>query len=252
VSDQLSPRRVLWLLRSDMLRSYRSWLVTSGTVALVALAFSWLGAWDGIVGPGFYDRVFIAMLFGWGTIATSQAFTDMHGRGTNVAFLLLPASALEKTAARLLLHTLALFLYLLVFTSVLSLVLEGINLALFDVRRELFTPLDRTAWWILPHYLVVQSLFFLGAAWFRKVHFVKTVGAVMGIWLGLVSVAATIAWSLGSGDMFFEGGGPGAAFFNALERIGDGVMIVYYFVLPAFCWFVAWLRVTETQVSHGI
>ena len=251
MSDQLSPQRLLWLLRADALRNYRSWLVISGTIALVALLVSVLGAWDRDVGPGFYTGVFIAALFGWGTLATSEAFADLHGRGTNTAFLLLPASALEKTAARLLLYTVGLFLFLLVFTTALSLALEGINLLLFGVRRELFSPLDRTVWMIVPHYLVVQGLFFLGAAWFRKVRFVKTVGAAIAIWFGLVSIAATIAWSVGSGDVFFADG-PAPAFFNSLEQIGDVAKIVYYYVLPAFCWFVAWLRVTETQVSHGI
>jgi hypothetical protein len=244
---------MLLLLRSDVLRSYRSWLVTSGTLALVALLISWFGAWDRVVGAGFYDSVFVAMLFGWGTITTSQAFADMHGRGTNAAFLLLPASALEKTAARLLLHTVGLFIYLLVFTTVLSFVLEGINVVFFDVRREFFLPFDRTAWWIFPHYLVVQALFFLGAAWFRRVHFVKTVGAVIGIWIGLALAAAPILWILGPGNgMWFEGGGPGPELFSSLDSVGDVAKIVYHVVLPVFCWFVAWLRVTETQVSHGI
>ena len=251
MSDQLSPQRLLWLLRADALRNYRSWLVVSGTIALVTLLVSLLGAWDRDVGPGFYDAVFIVILFGWGTLATSEAFADLHGRGTNTAFLLLPASALEKTAARLLLYTVGLVLYLLVFTTALSLALEGINMLLFGVQRELFSPLDRTVWMIVPHYVVVQGLFFLGGAWFRKVRFVKTVGAVVAIWFGLVSIAAMIAWVVGSGDFLFDGG-PAPAFFNSLERLGDVATIVYFYVLPAFCWFVAWLRVTETQVSHGI
>jgi len=251
MSDQLSAQRLLWLLRNDAVRNYRSWLVVSGTVALVALAVSLLSAWDGDVGTGFYDVVFIAVLFGWGTLATSEAFADLHGRGTNTAFLLLPASALEKTAARLALYTVGLFLYLLVFTTVLSFVLEGINAVLLDVRRDVFSPLDRTAWSIAPHYLVVQGLFFLGAAWFRKVRFVKTVGAVVGIWLALVAIAFGIALSFGSGEMFFDGG-PGPGFFESLEWVGGVATIAYYGVLPPFCWFVAWLRVTEAQVSHGI
>ena len=252
MSEQLSPQRLLWLLRSDALHSYRSWLVTSGTVALIVALVSLLSVWDREVGAGFYDKVFIATLFAWGTIATSQAFVDLHRRGSNMTFLLLPASALEKTVARLLLNTVVMFVYLLVFTTVLSFVLEGINTVLFGVRREFFTPLDRTAWWILPHYLVVQGLFFLGAAWFRKAHFVKTVGAVLAICFGFSFVAAGIGWLLAPGGNVFEGRSPGPEFFGALEWIGDGAMIAYYFVLPVFCWFVAWLRVTETQVSHGI
>jgi hypothetical protein len=251
VSDQLSPQRLLWLLRSDALHNYRSWLVISGTGALIALLISLLGAWDRVVGPGLYEGLFIAALFVWGTIATSQAFVDLHRRGTNMTFLLLPASALEKTAARLVLNTVFLFIYLLVFTTVLSFVLEGINTVLFGVRREFFSPADRTVWGIVPHYLVVQGLFFLGAAWFRKAHFVKTVGAVLAVCFGLSFIAAAIAWLLGPGRMLFEGDF-GGDFFTSLEWIADGATIVYYFVLPAFCWFVAWLRVTETQVSHGI
>ena len=252
MSEQLSPQRLMWLLRSDALQNYRFWLVISGTVALIVALVSLLGAWDRDVGSDFYASVFIATLFGWGTIATSQAFVDLHRRGSNMTFLLLPASALEKTVARLLVNTVFLFLFLLAFTTVLSFVLEGINAVLFGVRREFFTPLDRTAWWILPHYLVVQGLFFLGAAWFRKAHFVKTVGAVLAICFALSFFAASIAWLLAPGGDVFEGSSPGPEFFGALEWIGDGALFAYYVVLPVFCWFVAWLRVTETQVSHGI
>lgn len=246
MNDQLSLQRFAWLLRNEALRQYRSWALVSGTVALLALLLSVLGAWDRNVGNNFYQGLFIATLFAWGSIATSQAFADMHGRGTNAAFLLLPASALEKTAARLVVLTAALIVYLLVFTTVLSFVLEGINAAFFGVRREFFSPLDRAAWSIVPHYLVVQSLFFLGAAWFRKLQFVKTVGAVLAIAIGLSVVAVAIAWASGSvaPDRFFVD--------DPIDWLVDTAPIVYYLVLPVFCWFVAWLRVTETQVSHGI
>jgi hypothetical protein len=56
------------------------------------------------------------------------------------------------------------------------------------------------------------------------------VGAALAIWFGLVFIAATIASSLGSGDVLFEDRLSGPGFFESL----------------------AWLRVTETQVSHGI
>jgi hypothetical protein len=246
VNDRLSLQRFAWLLRNEALRNYRSWTLVSGTVALLAALLSALGALDGNVGDNFYQTVFIATLFAWGTIATSQAFADLHGRGTNAAFLLLPASALEKTAARLVVHTVALFVYLLVLTTVLSLVLEGINAMLFGVRRELFSPLDRTAWSIAPHYLVVQSLFFLGAAWFRKLQFVKTVGAVLAIAIGwsLVAVAIALVFRATSIDQLVVR--------DPVDWLRDSAPIVYYLVMPIFCWFVAWLRVTEAQVSHGI
>jgi hypothetical protein len=246
VNDRLSLQRLTWLLRNETLRNYRSWALVSGTVALLALLLSALGALDGNVGNDFYQTLFIATLFAWGTIATSQVFADLHGRGTSAAFLLLPASALEKTVARLFVHTVALFVYLLVLTTLLSLVLEGINAVSFGVRRELFSPLDRTAWSIAPHYLAVQSVFFLGAAWFRKLQFVKTVGAALAIAIGWSLVVAAIA-------LVFRSFTPGQFFLNdPTDWLVDTAPTVYHVVLPVFCWFVAWLRVTEAQVSHGI
>jgi hypothetical protein len=250
VNDQLSLRRLVWVLRNDVMRSYRSWLVISGTTALIALLVSVLAAYDGVVGNWFYPTLFLAMLFSWGTIGTSLAFADLHDRTTNAAFLLLPASALEKTVSRLLLTTVGLFVYLLLLTTVLSGLLEGINMVAFGVRRELFVPFDRVAWMMLPHYLVAQSLFFLGAAWFRKVHFVKTVGSALLIVFALAAAASTIAWIAGSpilgGDIRIDN------FDAPLEWLVNIATLVYYVALPVFCWFVAWLRVTEAQVSHGI
>jgi hypothetical protein len=243
-------QRLLWVLRNDVIRSYRSALVISGTAALVALVVSLSGAYDGDVGQGplFYRVFFIAALFAWGTIATSSAFSDLHGRGTNASFLLLPASALEKTLSRLLIYTVGLIVYLLAFTTALSWILESINTLWIGERRGFFSPLDALAWSLLPHFLVAQALCFLGAAWFRKVQFVKTVGAVIGIVMGLFAIAAGLGWLIGP-----------AACVNAecyefplFDWLADAAPVAYFYLLPPFCWFVAWLRVTETQVSHGI
>jgi hypothetical protein len=250
VNDQLSLRRLGFVLRSDLVRTYRSALLISGTVALVALVVSLFGAYDGDVGqaPLFYRAVFIATLVPWGLIATSVCFNDLHGRGTNTAFLLLPASALEKTASRLLLHTVGLVAYLLVFTTLLSFVLEGINTLWIGERRDFFSPLDGVGWSLLPHFLVAQGLFFLGAAWFRKVQFIKTVAAVIGILIGLALVGVTLAWMVGPMRCL----NANCYQFSFVDWLEDAAPIAYFYLLPPFCWFVAWLRVSEAQVSHGI
>jgi hypothetical protein len=250
MNDQLSFRRLAFVLRSDLMRIYRSALLIGGTAALVALVVSLAGAYDGDVGEGplFYRIFFIAALFAWGTIATSVCFSDMRGRGTNIAFLLLPASALEKTVSRLLIHTVALIAFLLLFTTLLSFVLEGINTLWIGERRELFSPLDGLGWSLLPHFLVAQALFFLGAAWFRKVWFIKTVGAVLGIVIGLCAVAVGLVWLIGPAQCLtadcYE--------FPMWDWLADAAPVAYFYLLPPFCWFVAWLRVGEAQVSHGI
>ena len=249
MNDQLSLQRLAWVIRADVLRNYRSWLVATGTAAMVAFAISLFGAYDRNVGNEFYYVLFSVALFAGGPLLTSQIFADMHGRATNTALLLLPASALEKTLSRLLLMTVGFVAYLAVFTMVLSWVLEGINAVVFGVSRELYTPLEG-AWVIVPHYLVVQSLFFLGAAWFRKLNYIKTIGSLLLIAWGLGSIAIGVAWLFGS--VIWDGGMQMRNFDMPFDFLSGVAKIAYYFALPAFCWFVAWLRVTETQVSHGI
>jgi hypothetical protein len=250
VNDQLSLQRLAFVLRSDLMRTYRSALLISGTAALVALVVSLLGAYDGDVGQGptFYRVFFIAAVFTWGTIATSVCFSDMHGRGTNIAFLLLPASALEKTLSRLLIHTVGLIAYLLLFTTLLSWALEGINTLWIGERRGFFSPLDEVGWMLVPHFLVAQALFFIGAAWFRKFQFVKTVGTVIAIQIGLSVIAVSLAWMVGPTRCL----NANCYQFPMVDWISDAATIAYFYLLPPFCWFVAWLRVGEAQVSHGI
>jgi hypothetical protein len=251
MNDQFALQRFAHVLRNDALRVSRSVLLMSVTAALVVLLISLAGAYDGVVGEGarFYRIFFLIALFAWGTIATSDCFRDMHGRNTNVGFLLLPASALEKTLSRLALHTIGLVAYLLVFTMVLSWVAEGLNLVLFDVRRTFFSPFDSLVWMLMPYFVCTQAMFFLGAAWFRKLHAVKTIAVTVGIVLGLCAFVVvvssllfgTMGWTTNDGDMFL-----------AFDWVPDAATIAYFYVLPPFCWFVAWLRVTEMQVSHGI
>jgi hypothetical protein len=250
MSDQLSWQRLYWVLRNDLMRSYRSVLVISITAALVALVVSLGIGYFGQVGRSelFYRIFFLAALFAWGTIGTSSSFSDLHGRATNAAFLLLPASALEKTASRLLLYSVGLFVYLLVFTTALSWLIEGINTLWLGQRRAFFSPFDRVAWLLLPHFIVTQALFFLGAAWFRKVQFIKTVGTVIAIALGWAAITAFLGWIVGPASCMTGG----CENFVLFDWIAAAAPVAYRYLLPPFCWFVAWLRVSEAQVSHGI
>jgi hypothetical protein len=49
-----------------------------------------------------------------------------------------------------------------------------------------------------------------------------------------------------------RGWGIGFDFEDPIQWLADAAPWAYYVVLPLLCWFVAWLRVTEAQVSHGI
>ena len=246
MNDQLSLRRLGLLLRNDVLNDQRTLLIVSAIITVLAL-FGPAGAvYSSYTGAGFYRTLCLIALFAVGTITTSRAFADLHGRATSTAFLLLPATALEKTVARLLMGTAVLIGYLLLFTTALSLLVEILKLAVFGGENVLFSPFDPVVWSVVPHYLVVQALFFLGAAWFRRLNFIKTLLALVVIVAGLTAFGVSVTWSLTEG-VHFEGG-----YFFDFDFFVGALYYAYIVLLPVFCWFVAWLRVKETQVRHGV
>ena len=248
MSDQLSLRRLGLLVRNDLLQEQRLLLIVGAIIAVLAM-FGPAGAvYIDYTGPGIYRTVFLMALFAFGTITTSMTFSDLHGRTTSTAYLLLPATMLEKTVAGLLRGTAVIIVYLLLLTTALSVVVEVLKLIWSGGDNVVFSPFDPVVWSVIPHYLVVQSFFFLGAAWFRRLNFIKTLLALVVIVAGLSAFGVGVTWSV------VDGGG---VEFNGGEYINfDWAVWPLYFLylvgLPVFCWFVAWLRVKETQVRHGV
>jgi hypothetical protein len=249
MSDQLSFRRLALLLRNDALAGYRSLLIVSATLAVLLVFGALIGAFNGGGFRTYYDGCFIATLFACGLIATSLSFRELHDKHRNTSYLLLPASALEKTLARLAFGTVGMIAYTLVLVAVVAPLTESLNLAVFGVQNRLFEPFGWLPWTLIPHYLVAQSAFFLGAAWFRKAHFIKTALALHLLLAIFSGLAFLLGWLL---EKRLQSGYyeidllPLGRFFEAVWQP------VYYIALPLFLWFVAWLRVKEAQVSHGV
>jgi hypothetical protein len=208
------------------------------------------------VRDNYYLAWFAGTLVLWGLIATSRVFRDLHDKTRNEAYLLLPASILEKTLARLLSVTLIFILSLLVLTFVLSLAIEAFNGLFARQNNALFNPFDAQVWKAIVQYLVIQSYFFLGAAWFRRTQFIKTLLAIIVAFASLCFIVlASMRIFLG----YYWWNNIGAA-AEALDLMFgsfvDGVLaiaqLVNFVVIPAVCWYTAYLRVRETQVSDGV
>jgi hypothetical protein len=263
VSEIMSFRRLGLLLRNDAADRYRALLMHSAVLAAVILIVSLMQAGFGDVSRAdgrFYFFVFLALLFVWGNIVASVAFKELHDKTKNDAYLLLPASDVEKTIARLLPATVGFFVYLVIYMTVVSWIAESANLALFGVRNGTFNVFDANLQNYIGHYIVGQSIYFLGAAWFRKAHFWKTALTVVIFFFVFPWYCWLIFRLLFPG--YFDGFVPlfddvdlydayqaNETFFDGLAA---GAKFAYYFVLPPLCWVVAWLRVKETQVSHGV
>ena len=259
MNEQLSWPRLRALLRNESIGEYRIWLIASAVTAGAMLVGAVFALRNLDFDPPYYRVAFFAALLIWGTIQTSLVFTELHDKGKNTAFLLLPASAFEKTLAPLLTTTIVLIAYLLAFTTAASAAIEGVNWLLYRRTNDLFDPLAREVWAGIPRCLVVQSWFFLGAAWFRRAHYLKALFTIMVGSIALAALGLLLGWVAGAVTVSASGlqvlaDSPPWRFPSATSDpfLGVSVATLWYVVQPLFCWWLAWLRIRETQVSDGV
>ena len=264
MNDIFSARRLRYLLRGDFITGYRSLMMISAALAGVILVAAMIApaghAFDADFhdGPRFHRALFTAALFVWGILASSRAFRPLHDKTANEAWLLLPASALEKMLARLLAVTVGLVAWLLVFSTLVSVVVESLNLLFFGNRHAFFDPFDPVVWKRVSLYIVLQSLYFLGGAWFRRAHFIKTTFAITVTAIGLAALAAVtvrIAFPDFPVHVSLHVRNLGHVLVTDPDwhsGVASAVLLAVMVLLPLACWCIAWLRVAETQVSDGV
>ena len=281
MNQTLNLKRLGFLARKDLFQYWRGMLIVAAGNTGVMIVITILGiikdrgsvVYDEVWGGVNYDGWFIGLMIIWGCIAASAAFRELHDKNRNQDFLLLPASALEKTLVRLLMVSLVLPLFIMVLMLADSLIAESIRALVQDgALIKAFNPFGSNSFdlyvrrfgnlRIIGYTIVLQSVFFLGAAWFRKAHFIKTVlgAVVISTVFGLLIIIlfSMMFASYKNGDfnsvnMYFNLGrfaaGPFREFFRVLRIT---MQIIGFALLPPFCWFVAWIRVKEAQSSYGV
>lgn len=280
IAEQVSAKRLACIMKKDALETRRQALITIGAVFAAFLAIylvsgfvvsRGLGAdtWQNLSpgrDPVLHWVLFSLLLFPGGFIVTSRAFYDVHNRVRNHDWFMLPASPVEKFAEKLLLTSFGYGVFVLLGYALFSVIAAGLSALFFKYSFELFNPLDRAVLLSLLNYVVAQSVFLLGAAYFRKNHFLKTVLAIAGLGL-LFALCAAVIFRLVYGK-FFNGLVPtdelGALFEGLdaiqlgprLERAGKVWMTIskaaYWGLLAPVLWVIAYLRIREAEVKDGV
>ena len=247
MKQTLSARRLWFLVRSDFLSGYRVAALFAGTTAGIVFLISLSEGFGVSQDRWFHREHFGYILFIWGIWVTSRAFRPLHDRTLREAYLLLPASSLEKLLARLFAVTAGLVLFLLTFSTILSFVIECFNLLYFGNRRPFFNVLDPEIWHLIGVYMVVQSPFFLGAVWFRRASFLAT-----SLTLVVLGALLAVVWLVALRMAFGAMGRDVWTMLDALEvwHFANGGILLT--LLPLALWCIAWLRLKEAQSVHGI
>jgi hypothetical protein len=257
--------KLQYLLKREIYESKRSLLIFSLTIFLILL-FQEMGGSiaarfkGGMTIVSWYDNNFPGFLYLGGFILTSVFFSqDMFNRTGQHHWLMLPASSEEKFLSKAFITAVGYPIALTALFFLSSVIIESMTTLFFKDAFILFNPWTKEVGWMLLHYLVIQSVFLLGATYFRKAHFVKTILA-----LGIIGFAASLigtlfirivfapyftgffqpmniqfSFSQGYEEQFLKG------FFTLMK-------VIYWALLAPFCWFVAYLRVKEVQATDAI
>lgn len=258
----ISLRRLLYLLKRDILSNINTTLIVFGAVTAVIYLISALTAYNRAPSGQLYFSLFTNLLFIGGLIVTSMIFKEMHRKETSQNYLLLPASNFEKFFSRLLISTVGVAAITLIGLTIISYLSEGINILIFSRHNQIFNPFTKMVWILMAHYFIAQSIFFLGAVYFRKYHFIKTINVIFLIQISVSIIAALFARIIFFD--FFEG------FFrlnetsfqirwdalkinpNTIKMLVTTGKLIYWLVPAPLFWTIAYFRLKEAEVKNAI
>ncbi len=188
-----SINRIKLLSSRFYLLNQKNWLV--GLLGIAALLFTmWLipvviTAGDSI--PSFSALLQGPAMFAYiigGLAITSRIFHEVHSPTTCYQFLTLPATTFEKFGAAWLVTTIGYTVAAMLAIVLLSFSVETLSALIKGSWSQfaLFNPFKTEIFGLISRYLFYQSIFMLGAIYFVKNNFLKTVLAYILIVISLL------------------------------------------------------------------
>lgn len=253
------PRRFFLLMRNELF-IHRSFFIiflaaTVGVLFVLSSARFFSGSIRMIVFPNLYF-IFLLII---GLIITEKTFRGIHDDVKGPAWLTLPASSFEKYSSRLFFCTVVIAAGSMVFFFLLSLLSECINHLLFEPSHLLFDPFKGQTLASTYKYFIVQSIFMLGAIYFKKNPFVKTVlGLVVYVFIFIISIAIALKIFFGGYFLDLQSGSLDAAIVMLFDEslaltkiwsiIKDSVYVAHWYVLAPLCWITGYIRLKEKEI----
>jgi hypothetical protein len=256
-----SPRRLWLLLRRDFSNGYRAVLIAMAAVGGLVLLLTVVSSL-GRVQPFRHASLFIQVLFVGGIVISSLSLREIHQDGQSILYLTLPGTSLEKFLSKLLVSSVGYALGALIYYTAVSSAGEGLNRLLIGAGHPFFNPFARNVLLATVTYLVVQSVFLAGSAFFRRLAFLKTalflilfgIGLSIIIGVAMRFLLADFGWrggTLNLGPYFgqLQQGGPAeAALLPLFKGFLLALKILFWGFLAPVCWLAGYLRLAETEV----
>jgi len=249
----LNINRLFYLIRRDLVINYKSFLIgiaaVGGFLLLLLLGDTYARGYLS------YDPVivtFYLFFFFGGLIFTSNMFSELHREDSSYRYLTLPASTLEKLISKWILSSIAFIIVSFVGIQLVILLGAVISTAFFEVEFHVINILKNEFLSGAAHYLVIQSIFFLGACAFKNHNFLKTLLAIFVVGAVVSIFSAGVAYLLPGKSIIVN---PeyvselehlnSSGFLETISQINE---IVKWYVIAPFFLIVSYFKLTERQV----
>lgn len=226
--------RLNQLIKIDLFINKKSLLITSSAfiVILALLPFHFSGSID----------VYFWILYIGGLMITNQAFNEIHDHRKAFLYLTLPCSNFERFLSKFLITTILYSVGLLLIFYFFSLLSVFTNTIFFHRDITLFDLSSARLWIGIGKYIIFQSIFLLGAAYFQKSSITKTT-LVLGCTFIVLSVSLFIfSWmicpSCSQNGLFY-----------LIEKTFHGVYFICWMVVAPICWYITYIRIMESEIK---
>ena len=250
--NQFSIQRFNLLMKRFIMFNLKTWGIGLGAIAGILIIIALLQAWatNGTGPLSVLISLGQVMIFIGGYIITSMAYNEIHTPARSQFYLTLPATTLEKLFS----HWIITSVVFVLLANILLMASLAIGSLLVNIgwgsTIEYYNPFTERNLHIMLIYVITQSMFFLGALYFRKNNFLKTTLSLIVISMIFNIFSVVVAYLLfGSQMSGIEDNVTNVRMETLVtETIPWISKILFYGVLAPFCILVSYFRLKEREV----
>ncbi len=250
--DFYSWHRLQALIYREALLNRRRWLLEFAALAALLLVIGGIQ----VIGSqtyafGAFQRIAELFFVIGGAVIASQAFEELRKPGREQMYMNLPASVFEKLASAWLVRSLGFTICAFLVFVVMSLICGSLSQLVIGAGWQVYNPFRPEHLKMTGELWVFQTIFLLGAAYFKRYPFVKTLLSCIGVvvvftawWLLLFGLGIqlmpnipepfqsdfTLGFELGMGMIADL-----PVFYPALEPVMETLSRVLYIAIAPFC-----------------
>jgi|GEM_PF-3078133 len=255
--------RLYLVVKADLFSRYLFFWPFSMTVFCVVLLLSLINGPS--IEQSFYFSTYGLVVNVGIAVVASAAFKDVYKSSLVHDWLLLPAATYEKVLSRIILTFPAFVVLVNLIFFITSLFSYAWSFLLNHKGTVIFIPFSHDALVMLPHLIVLHSIFFFGSSVFRKSPFFKTMLSVVVLFLilfilgsfSLAKILTLTKFDTASGVQFSflngKGSTSGIPFsFKFPEWVDMMIQILYYVCMPLFFWAMPFFRMRRLEAQRAL